>query len=108
MLRITEVLSKDIEMKFGFRKCKTQSMRKGEVETIEYKMESEETARGMKKIRCTNTLACNNHVHWPQSIWRKYMKRRKQFTKTKLYGKNLIKAINTYAEPILAYFFEVI
>lgn len=44
-----EMLSKDINMKLGLEKCKTQSIKEGKIAVSKYNMEYEEIIIGMQE-----------------------------------------------------------
>jgi len=49
-----------------------------------------------------------NHTQMKQKLGEEYLNRTKSVLKTKLNGKNMIKAINTYATPVLTFSFGIV
>jgi len=48
------------------------------------------------------------HARMKQKLSEEYLNRTKSLLKTKLNGKNMIKAINTYATPVLTFSFGIV
>ncbi|KAL1446981.1 hypothetical protein WDU94_000610 [Cyamophila willieti] len=111
LIHIVSKFSNDIKMKFGIDKCKTLSIQSGKTTTPEeqgpmsiqameidelYKylgiMQSKQIAQSDMKARLKNEFKGRLH----------------KLLKAKLNGKNLIKAVNTYAIPVITYSFGII
>jgi hypothetical protein len=93
LLTITENFSNDIGMSFGIDKCKMQSICRGHYEHLEYITQEGEIIK--------NSIIKEN-------LEKQFYLRIKSILKSKLNGNNLIKAVNTYAVPLLTYSFGVI
>lgn len=113
LLKITEQITNDIKMSFGISKCKAQHIEKGKwtdtlTETLNDQilenMEEHETYKylGFQQSTKIDHTSIKNHLSL------QYKKRLNQILKTQLNSKNLCKAINTYAIPILTYSFGII
>ena len=48
------------------------------------------------------------HTQMKQKLGKEYLHRTKSIFKTRLNGKNMIKAINTYATPVLTFSFGIV
>lgn len=110
---ITQTFSSDIHMEFGIDKCKTLSVRRGKVEENSFQLNTEETIEpvdvesGYKYLGYQQT----RQIHQKQTraaIEQKFISRLHKILNTHLNAKNTIKAINTYAIPILTYSFGII
>jgi hypothetical protein len=113
LLTITENFSNDIGMSFGIDKCKTQSICRGHYENLEYITKEGEIIKNLSKGEFYKYLGINQSNHIQHSIIKENLKKQfylriKSILKSKLSGNNLIKAVNTYAVPLLTYSFGVI
>lgn len=115
LLKITENFSTDIKMTFGTDKCKVNSIIKGQhKETDPFNLElqggtidSMELKETYKYLGYHQTTSIN-HTDIKNTLKTKYKQRLNKILSTQLSARNKIKAINTYAIPILTYSFGVI
>jgi hypothetical protein len=113
LLTITENFSNDIGMSFGIDKCKMQSICRGYYEHLEYITQEGEIIKNLNKGEFYKYLGINQSNHIQHSIIKENLEKQfylriKSILKSKLNGNNLIKAVNTYAVPLLTYSFGVI
>ena len=100
-------------MVFEIEKCKTLSIAKGKLEIINFITEDDDTMESMNKDDVYRFLGHMQskqikHAHMKQKICVEYLHRTKSTLKTKLNAKNTIKAINTYATPLLTFSFGIV
>lgn len=112
-LTLVEMFSNDIRMSFGLEKCRTQCINRGKREVITHELESHELIDCMQEGDTYKYLGIKQSRLIEQSetkdrLLTEYLDRVRRVTRTKLLGKNMVKAINTYAIPLLAYSFGVI
>lgn len=115
LLQTTKTISEDIGMQFGMNKCKAIKIKKGKIanetegiclsETEKIQMMSSEDTYKYLGIAQSNKI---DHTNIKKHLTDQYKQRLKTVLKTKLTAKNMVKAINTYAIPILTYSFGVI
>ena len=101
-------------MVFGIEKCKTLSIAKGKIkmknftttdaDTVEAIMEYDVLYRYLGHMQSKQI----NHTQMKQKLGEEHLNRTKNILKTKLNGKNTIKAINTYATPVLTFSFGIV
>lgn len=113
LVKMTYNFSNDIKMEFGLDKCRTQTIKKGKqvvervqgnnMPKIEPMYEDE-----MYKYLGMHQKQCTEHKYIKETIKEKYFKRINMILKSKLNAKNQIKAINTYAIPLLTYTFGIV
>jgi hypothetical protein len=113
LLTITENFSNDIGMSFGIDKCKMQSICRGHYEHLEYITQEGEIIKNLNKGEFYKYLGINQSNHIQHSIIKENLEKQfylriKSILKSKLNGNHLIKAVNTYAVPLLTYSFGVI
>jgi hypothetical protein len=113
LLTITENFSNDIGLSFGIDKCKMQSICRGHYEHLEYITQEGEIIKNLNKGEFYKYLGINQSNHIRHSIIKENLEKQfylriKSILKSKLNGNNLIKAVNTYAVPLLTYSFGVI
>lgn len=113
LIDTTTIFSNDISMQFGLDKCKTVHIIKGKVQPGDYTIDDTNTITAMEpsdlyKYLGFQQLKGLDHITIKQSLTSEYKKRINAICKTKLSGKHLIKALNTYAIPILTYSFGII
>jgi hypothetical protein len=102
LLRLTQTFSQDIKMVFGIEKCKTLSIAKGKLEMRNCTTEDADTMEAMHEddiYRYMGHMQSKQitHKQMKQKLGEEYLNLTKSILKTKLSGKNMIKAINTYA-----------
>lgn len=113
MLRIVDTFSKDIKMSFGLDKCKTLKVVRGKIqETTPANVSGQEIQAmqdgevykylGMKQARRIE------HTTIKQELLAEFTKRLCMLLKTGLNRRNMTKAINTIAVPVLTYSFGII
>lgn len=114
LLKITEKITKDIGMEFGTSKCKLLHIEKGKWkrEQQDEKLNNEEILQ-MEKHELYKYLGFHQnrkleHTALKKSLQQHYKDRLGLLLKSKLNSKNLFKAINTFAVPILTYSFGII
>jgi hypothetical protein len=100
-------------MSFGIDKCKTQSICRGHYENLEYITKEGEIIKNLNKGEFCKYLGINQSNHIQHSIIKENLEKQfylriKSILKSKLNGNNLIKAVNTYAVPLLTYSFGII
>ena len=114
LLSIVEAVSEDIKMEFGFDKCKVLNIRKGKWSNEETEQFlNNQTVQQMNEEDLYKYLGFHqnrklNHTEIKQNIRKIYEQRLKALLKSKLNSKNLFKAINTFAIPVLTYSFGII
>jgi hypothetical protein len=115
LIQKTERFSIDINMKFGIDKCNTCSIQRGKpTEHIGNTLQStNETITGLNENDYYKYLGILqnpmiNDKNIKEQTTREYLKRLNTLLKTQLNGKNITKAINTYAIPVLTYTFGIV
>lgn len=114
LLNLTAQFTQDTCMKFGMDKCRMLNIQRGKhiqqnhTETLHNEilknMEPQETYKYLGFEQNTSI----NHTHIKQQLKKKYKHRLTLLVKSSLNAKNTIKAINTYAVPVLTYSFGII
>lgn len=114
LINLTESISNDMKMTFGIQKCKILHIQKGKwsqgeniqtnTQGVIETMVTEETYKylGVKQNTKINQKDTKEHLVVL------YKTRLKRILRTKLNAKNLSKAVNTYAVPVLTYSFGII
>ncbi|XP_022829294.1 uncharacterized protein LOC111358406 [Spodoptera litura] len=110
---ITQTFSNDICMEFGIDKCKIQSIVKGIAEPIEYELDNQELIEAVDPSEGYKYLGYyqSTEIHLKDTkklLQEKLRNRLHKILHTHLNAKNTIKAINTFAIPILTYSFGII
>jgi hypothetical protein len=100
-------------MTFGIEKCKTLSTVKRKLELRNFTTEEEGAMAAMtegdiKKYLGHMQTKQIKHAQMKQQLGSEYLQRTKSILKTKLNGKNTIKAITTYAIPVLTFSFGIV
>lgn len=114
ILKTVETITNDTGMEFGLNKCKVVHMTRGKLtEEGTHETLNNELVDIMKKDETYKYLGIDQntsikHKDIKQQIRHKYTDRLQSLLKSKLNSKNLFKAINTHAIPILTYSFGVI
>jgi hypothetical protein len=113
LLQLIQTFSRDIKMSFGIEKCKTLSIAKGKIEIKNFKTEDEGTIEAMNEDDIYKYLGQMQtkqikHAQMKRQLGEEYLHLTKSILKTKLNGKNTIKAINTYATPELTFSFRIV
>ena len=102
LLRLTQTFLRDTKIVFEIEKCKTLRIAKGKLEMRNFTTEGEDTMEAMNEddmYRYLGHMQAKQirHARMKQKLGEEYLNRTKSVLKTKLSGKNTIKAINTYA-----------
>jgi hypothetical protein len=114
LISTTEKFSEDICMEFGIDKCKTLNINKGKMRQFEgFRLHNDDLISAMEEGDVYKYLGFAQSSKIDNSDVKMRMKnvfknRMVSILKTKLNGKNKVKAINTYAVPILTYSFGII
>jgi hypothetical protein len=114
LANLTETFSKDIYcMKFGIDKCKINSVKAGQIQKHNYVLSSGDEIEFLDTGQVYKYLGYNQsrHIQYKETkakLVQQFRQRLNSIMKSQLYSKNLIKAINTYAIPILTYSFGII
>lgn len=114
LLKILEKSTNDIKMEFGMNKCKTLHINRG-------KWQNEEQASTLNNEHLDNMQPNEyykylgilqnrkvDHTALKTQLKEQYRKRLSKILKTELNSKNTVRAINTYAIPLLTYSFGII
>jgi hypothetical protein len=113
LIDTTVEFSRDINMQFGFDKCRTIHIVKGKVRPGDYAVDDTESITAMESDELYKYLGYQqskgiNHIQIKKALTAEYKKRVNSICKSQLTSKHLIKAINSYAIPVLTYSFGVI
>lgn len=113
LIETTTKFSQDINMQFGIDKCKTLHIIKGKIKRGNYEVSDTDTITAMEPTDLYKYLGYRqlkgiDHTLTKQTLNTEYRRRINVLCKTQLSSKHLIKALNTFAIPILTYSFGVI
>ncbi|XP_063899231.1 uncharacterized protein LOC135119187 [Helicoverpa armigera] len=113
LIDTTTEFSKDINMEFGLDKCKTLHIIRGKIKPGDYTINTTDTITAMEPTDLYKYLGYKqlkgiDHTAIKNTLNTEYKRRVTAICKTQLTGKHLIKALNTYAIPILTYSFGII
>lgn len=113
LLKTTTIFSRDIDMQFGLDKCKTLHIIRGKVRPGDYTVGDTDTITAMEPTDLYKYLGYKqlkglDHKNIKNTLTIEYKRRLNAICITQLSGKNLIKALNTYAIPILTYSFGIV
>ncbi|KAL1448163.1 hypothetical protein WDU94_000554 [Cyamophila willieti] len=114
LIRVTEYFSRDIHMEFGIEKCKIQTVERGKwSQSDAYTTIDQEVITGMSSEETYKYLGYQQHTQLntkkiKEILEHSFHQRLKLILKSQVNSKNMVKAINTYAVPILIYSFGVI
>ncbi|XP_063891684.1 uncharacterized protein LOC135117143 [Helicoverpa armigera] len=113
LIDITTEFSTDINMQFGLDKCKTLHIIRGKVKPGDYTVNTSDTIAAMEPTDLYKYLGYKqlkglDHTSIKNTLITEYKRRVTAICKKQLSGKHLIKALNTYAIPILTYSFGII
>jgi len=100
-------------MVFGIEKCKTLCIAKGKLEMRNFITEDDDTMEAVNEDDMYGYFGHMQakqikHAQMKQKLGKEYLNCTKSILKTKLNGKNMIKAINTYATPVLTFSFGIV
>jgi hypothetical protein len=112
LLQLIQTFSRDIKVSFGIEKCKTLSIAKGKIEMKNFRTEDEDIMEAMNEDDIYRYLG---HIQTKQSkraqmkrqLGEEYVHRTESILKTKLNGKNTMKAIHAYVTPVLTFSFGI-
>jgi len=114
LLQLTGTFSRDIKMVFGIEKCKTLSIAKGKLKMRNFITDDDDdTMEAMNKDEIYRFLGHMQskqikHAQMKQKLGKEHLHRIKSILKIKLNRKITIKAINTYATPVLTFSFGIV
>ena len=114
LIQIVETFTIDIQMKFGIDKCRTQNVSRGKYSTSEniFTREGEEIAPLRRdeyyKFLGIKQRITIDHTKQKKETETQFAGRVYDISKSYLNGRNLIKALNTYAIPLLTYTFGIL
>ena len=115
LLWLTLTFSRDIKMVFGIEKCKTLCIAKRKLEMRNFTTEDDDddTMDAMNEgdmYRYLDHMQAKQikHVRMKHKLGKEYLNHTKNVLNTKLNGKNMIKAVNTYATPVLTFSFGLV
>lgn len=114
LLKIVELFSQDIKMQFGIDKCRTQNIVRGNYASAEsFRTEEGEEITPLHREEHYKYLGIHQHItidHKKQKeeITKEFKNRVTSICGSKLNGRNIVKAINTFAIPLLIYTFGII
>jgi len=111
-LRLTQTFSRDIKMVFGIEKCKTLCTAKGKLEMRNFTTENDDTMEAMNQDAMYRHLGHMQakqikRAQMKQKLGKEYLNCTESILK-KVECKNTMKAINTYATPVLTFSFGIV
>lgn len=114
-LNIVKIISNDVQMNFGLEKCRRMTISKGKYEegNENQMIEGNITIPEMKRDELYKYLGMKQNIRIDHSkakeeIKKKFYNRMDAIIKTKLNSRNITKAINTFAIPLLTYTFGIV
>ncbi|KAL0810623.1 hypothetical protein ABMA28_010737 [Loxostege sticticalis] len=114
LANLTENFSKDICMDFGIDKCKINSVKAGQIiQNINYQLDTGQQITSLDHNEVYKYLGYNQarqiqYKDTKTKLLQQFKHRLNSICKSQLYSRNLVKAINSYAIPILTYSFGII
>lgn len=113
LLQLTERFSNDIRMSFGLDKCRRLSIEKGQVVQRSLELVDGGTIDAMNQDEAYKYLGFQQtrrvqHKDIRCKVTNVYLQRVGDILKSSLNGKNVFKALNTFAVPVLTYTFGVV
>ncbi|KAL0870860.1 hypothetical protein ABMA27_004702 [Loxostege sticticalis] len=114
LANLTEHFSKDICMDFGIDKCKINSVKGGQIlQHSTYQLETGQQISSLDQNEVYKYLGYNQdrQIQYKDTklkLQQQFKHRLNSICKSQLYSRNLVKAINSYAIPILTYSFGII
>ena len=108
LISTVQILSNDIGMEFGIKKCGVLALKRGTVVSSEgVEMPDGERIKEVEKngYRYLSILEYNEikESKMKENFWREYLRRTKLIMKSRLNGRNKIIAINTWAVSLMRY-----
>ena len=109
----TESFSKDINMDFGIDKCKINSIKNGHSYRHDYQLDSGDIITSLDQSETYKYLGYNqsnliDYRNTKEYLTKQFRIRLNAILTAQLNARNTIKAINSYAIPILTYSFGII
>lgn len=113
LLNLTHTFSRDIQMNFGLDKCRTQTITRGLHAEESIQLRDNVVISALREGETYRYLGCQQsrriqHKQIKQHLTDEFTTRLKAILRTHLDSQNLVKAVNTYAIPVLTYSFGVI
>ena len=113
LLGIVKSFSDDIRMKFGLDKCETVSLRRGKLKDVNYQLDDGRQVKTMLAGDTYKYLGIKQarrieHSQMKRELEEEYTKRIRKILASGLNGKNTVKAINTFAVPVLGNSFGIV
>ncbi|KAL0274582.1 UNVERIFIED_CONTAM: hypothetical protein PYX00_002681 [Menopon gallinae] len=113
LIVLTECFSKDIGMSFGIDKCRNQCIRSGVLQPGDIALTDGDVIPHLEDGDAYKYLGFQQsrrieHGKIKDQLATKYTQRLNSILKSRLNGKNIVTAINTFAVPVLAYSFGII
>ncbi|XP_052756188.1 uncharacterized protein LOC128201893 [Galleria mellonella] len=110
---LTQTFSNDIYMQFGVDKCKSLTISNGKIINAEYELNSGDLIEPLDPHSSYKYLGFqqSRQIHQKQvkqDLIKKFKHRLNALLRSQLNSRNLTKAINTYAIPVLTYSFGII
>ena len=107
-VKTVQGVSTDIGMEFGIQKCGVVIMKRGKLGSADgIVLPNGETIKEVEKdgYRYLGTLELDKleEKEMKDKLKREYLRRTRLILKSKLNGRNIIRAINTWAIPVLRY-----
>ena len=109
LIQRVRVFCEDIGMEFGIEKCAVLVMKRGKVvKSKGIKLPDYKTIQGLNdgdSYKYLGILEADRitHEEMKETVTKEYKRRVRKILETKLNGGNLVKAINTWAIPLLRY-----
>jgi hypothetical protein len=109
LLNTVKIFSDTIEMEFGLEKCATLSIQRGEIKQAQgIELPNKQTIRSLnleESYKYLGILQADNikHMQVKRKTTTEYLKRVRKVLKSKLNGGNTIRAINSWAVPVIRY-----
>lgn len=113
-MKVTEQITSDMRMEFGIGKCRILHIEKGRwKEETNVEMLDGETVGNLTRDETYKYLGFQQNTRLDHTVIKKHLREEYQhrlrlLLRTNLNSKNLFKAINTFAVPILTYSFGII
>jgi hypothetical protein len=112
LLWLIQTFSRDIKMAFGIEKCETLCIAKRKLKMRIFTTGDDDIMEAMNEddmYRYLGHMQAKQikHARMKQKLGEEYLNCTKNILKTKLNGKNMIKAVNSYVTPILTCSFRI-
>jgi hypothetical protein len=108
LIQTVRIFSKDIEMEFGFDKCAKLHLQRGKAVVMDDLQVPGGTIKALHPDQTYKYLgmlesADIDHAAMKEKITKEYVRRLRKILASRLNGGNKIKAINSYAVPLVTY-----